>query len=305
VERVRVGVRVSVCCIFCALPVGCGSAHEAAPARTSVPPRLTFGYDAKLPLQYENRGRINARADPVAVDDVSFRSERQRIDGYLVLPPNSGRHPAVVVVHGSGGDRSELLDQARRLAARDVVALTITEPSTSSPLRRPRGGLAATLQTLRTGQVTDVVAIRRAVDVLTSLPEVDRTRIGYLGWSAGARAGTFIAASEPRIKALVLLSAGAAPISAYVAAAPAGLRGVVRKTLGSVDPLRYIAVARPGSILLEDGEKDEIVPRSALLNIVRAAPKGTTVRWYEAPHALDQAAYDDAFAWLTRKLRNG
>ena len=157
---------------------------------------------------------------------------------------------------------------------------------------------------MRATSVADVVAVRRAVDVLRSLPYVDPNRIGYLGWSAGARTGALVAAAEPRLRALVLLSAGAAPISAYTAAAPPTLRPQVRQELGSVDPIRYVARARPGSLLLEDGRRDSIVPHAALLNIVHAAPRGTLVHWYDAPHELDRAAYRDAFAWLTRKLRD-
>jgi predicted esterase len=55
-------------------------------------------------------------------------------------------------------------------------------------------------------------------------------------------------------------------------------------------------------VLLEDGRRDEVVPQAALLNIVKAAPKGTKVRWYDAPHALNQQAYRDAFDWLATKL---
>ena len=66
--------------------------------------------------------------------------------------------------------------------------------------------------------------------------------------------------------------------------------------------MRYVARARPGSLLLEDGRRDEVVPRAALLNIADAAPKGTTVRWYDAPHALDRAAYHDAYDWLAYRL---
>ena len=72
--------------------------------------------------------------------------------------------------------------------------------------------------------------------------------------------------------------------------------------LGSVDPLRYIALARPGTVLLEDGRNDKVVPRAALLGIAKAAPSGTPLRWYDAPHALNAAAYSDASAWLVRKL---
>jgi hypothetical protein len=72
--------------------------------------------------------------------------------------------------------------------------------------------------------------------------------------------------------------------------------------LESVDPPRYVARARPGSLLLENSRKDEVVPRAALLNVVRAAPEGTIVRWYDAPHALNRKAYHDAYDWLARKL---
>jgi dienelactone hydrolase len=229
-------------------------------------------------------------------------SDGTRIDGYLLLPPGSRQRPAVVVVHGSGGDRGELLRQAGWLAARNVVALTITESSTPNPPVPSSAGPAALLRQIRDTQVRDVVAARRAVDVLRSLRAVDPQRIGYLGWSAGAKTGAFVAASEPHVKALVLLSAGADPVSAFVAHAPAALRTAVRRTLGSVDPIRYIAAARPGSVLLEDGKRDEIVPHAALRNVIHAAPKGTTVRWYAARHALNRTAYHDAFDWLARKL---
>ena len=244
---------------------------------------------------------MNTHDSALAVHDVSFTSGGDRVDGYLVVPPGRGRRPAVVFVHGSGGDRTELLAQAGLLAARGVVTLTITAPSGTAQSSATTPGQL--LGEMRAVTIADVVAVRRSVDVLASLPFVDRRRIGYLGWSAGARTGALVAAAEPRLRALVLLSAGAAPISAYAAAAPPSLRPQVRRELGSVDPLRYVARARPGSLLLEDGRRDSIVPRSALLNLVHAAPRGTTVRWYDAPHELDRAAYRDAFAWLARKLR--
>ena len=134
------------------------------------------------------------------------------------------------------------------------------------------------------------------------LPQVDADRIGYLGWSLGARLGAVVAAAEPRLRALVLVSAGAQPLSAFVAQALANARQRVRTVLGSVDPLRYIALAKSGSLLLEDGRRDEVVPHAALVNVVHAAPASTAVRWYDAPHALNRQAYQDAFDWLANKL---
>jgi uncharacterized protein len=283
-------------------------ALAVAGCRTSTPSRsppasrgAVFSYDPFMPLRYVDRGRVNTRDSALAVHDVSFTSGGRRIDGYLVVPPGGGRRPAVVFVHGSGGDRTELLPQAGLLSARGIVTLTITAPSATTQSSATTPGQV--LGEMRAITIADVLAVRRAVDVLRSLPFVDPSRIGYLGWSAGARTGALVAAAEPRLRALVLLSAGAAPISAYVAAAPPKLRSRVRRELGSVDPLRYVAHARPGTLLLEDGRRDAIVPRAALVNIVHAAPRGTIVRWYDAPHELDRAAYRDAFAWLARKLR--
>jgi uncharacterized protein len=193
-----------------------------------------------------------------------------------------------------------LLREAAWLAARNVVTLTITPPS-SLVTCAPTTAAALLAQALSI-TVNDVIAVRRAVDLLVSLPSVDPSRIGYLGWSLGAKTGTFVAAAEPRVKALVLLSAGADTLAAFVASAPPGVRAQALRVLGTVDPIRYIAFAPPGSILLEDGRHDDVVPRAALLNIAHAAPKGTVLRWYAAPHALNATAYQDAFDWLAGKL---
>jgi dienelactone hydrolase len=273
-----------------------------APRATSVPaPRLSFGYDHSTRLGYLDRGVVE-RDGAVEVDDVSFVSDRERVPGYLVLRSGVMRGPGVVVVTGSGGDRRQLLPAAIALARRGLVALTITEPSTAHPppvAATPAGGLAQ----VRSLTVRDVVAVRRAADVLVSLPAVEGRQLGYLGWSAGAKTGTFVAASDRRFGALVLLSAGAAELSAFVAAAPASFRALVRRQLGSVDPLRYIRWARPGTLRLEDGTHDAVVPHAALTNMIDAAPAGTTVHWFAAGHALNDVAHRDASVWLAAKLR--
>jgi dienelactone hydrolase len=295
---VPTGVKFLLSAGFIAVVAACGSTATKRPADGL--PRLEFSYDRAAPLHYVDRGRINKASSRLAVRDVSYRSGNQTIRAYLVVPGRVEHRPAVVFVHGSGGDRGELLGLATELAKRGVVALTISAPS-QSVTKTPRT-IEGLLDQARSLTVEDVVAVRRAVDVLGTLPEVDADRIGYVGWSLGARVGAVAAATEPRIKALVLVSAGAEPLSAFVAQVPAGERQRVRTVLGSVDPLRYIAWAKSGSLLLEDGRRDEVVPQAALLNVVRAAPQGTTVRWYDAPHALNQRAYRDAFEWLAKKL---
>jgi dienelactone hydrolase len=232
---------------------------------------------------------------------VSYLSSGRRVAALLALPPGRARLPAVVYVHGSGGDMTDLIVEATWLAARGAVALTITAPSASAG---PGAGLSPTaaLERQRELTVRDVVAVRRAVDLLQSLPRVDPRRIGYTGFSAGARLGAIVAGVEPRLRALALISAGSPPVSAYVAQTPGKLKAVVRRILGQIDPLAWIRRARPGSLLLLDGRRDEIVPRSALVAIARAAPKGTIVRWLDSGHAPGPAAWRAQLGWISAKL---
>jgi dienelactone hydrolase len=265
---------------------GCGGSSKPKPEAQSAPP-----------LGYVERGLVQHTGN-VNVIDVSYTSGGRKVPAYLVQGPPKSNRPAVVLVPGSGGDRTELLPRALELAKRGAVVLTITPPSTAYPPAQPTT-LAQLLAESKSTQTADVAAARRAGDVLRLLPDVGD--LGYLGWSAGAKTGTFVAASDTRFTRLALLSAGADKLAAFVAAAPASARAAVRKQLGSVDPLRFIARARPGTLLLEDGTKDTVVPRAALENMIKAAPTGTVVRWYPAGHSLNDAAWQNAYRFLLRR----
>ena len=137
----------------------------------------TFAYDAEAPLALETGAQL---ADTRALDvrEISFASGGERVDGVLVAPPRSeGRVPAVVYLHGSGGDRTQLLPLATSLAARGAVALTLTLPSGDAT---PPAGLSPedTLRWQRDTIVADVVAVRRALDVLAADPRGQGDGVG-------------------------------------------------------------------------------------------------------------------------------
>jgi dienelactone hydrolase len=280
---------------------GCGGSKHAASTSSAAPAGATpFAYDNAAPLRYIDQGVV-LRNGAVTVRNVSYQSRGKEVEAFLVQGPGKQPRPAIVLVHGGGGDRTELLGDAVALAHLGFVALAITAPSSAYPPPQPTS-VKELVNESRAVTVADVVAVRRAADVLSSLPVVDAKRLGYLGWSNGAKTGAFVAAADPRFQALALLSGGADKLAAFVKAAPAGQRALVARGLGSVDPLRYIARARSGTVLLADGRRDTVVPRGALMNMIRAAPKGTLVRWYDTGHELSPSAYHAAFAWLVSKL---
>lgn len=286
---------VSACLLVAA--AGCGGSTKQSVPTAGGP----FAYD-DAPLQFGDRGRVNARY-PIAIRDVSYTAGRDRIAAYLVLPPKSGtRAPAVIYLHGSGGDRAQFVVPATWLAARHAIGLVITAPSATARAVASSSPDARLRQQVRLEE-RDVIAVRRGIDLLRRRPDVDPSRIGFVGWSAGARSGAILAGVEPRLRTLVLMSGGSTPVSAYASRAPAPLRSMIRRYLTIVDPLRYVGGATPSGLLLQDGRRDQVVPRSALEALAKAAPKGTTLRWYDADHGLNAKAYHDQLVWLARKLR--
>ena len=110
-----------------------------------------------------------------------------------------------------------------------------------------------------------------------------------------------VAGADDRVRASALMSAGAAPVSEYVAAAPDDLRDDVQEVLTPIDPLSRIGEAK-GEILVQAGRSDSVVPRAALQALADAAPRGTLLRWYDAEHDLNERARRDQLDWLAARL---
>ena len=214
-----------------------------------------FGYDASRPLATTDRGVVDDDY-PIAVHDVSYAAGDDTVDAFLAVPPGTARRPAVVYVHGAGSTRDSMIGPALWLAARGAVTLAITAPSSRRGASRGhdrRSTGSAGRGRSRSGTWWPCGARS------TSSPRATTSiRIGS-GSSAGARApeaGAILSGVEPRLHSLVLVSGGSATVSEFVHAAPAELRPQVEETMSSIDPLRYIAKARPGSLLLQDGRRD-------------------------------------------------
>jgi dienelactone hydrolase len=276
---------------------GCAG-DDGATSTTTTPTADPYAYDASAPLRFRDVGRIN-RNSRLQVRDVVFAgADDQPVRAYLVRPPGEGPYPAVIYLHGAGGDRVELLGIAAWLAARGAVALTVDAPP--PPEQEQNGGIEA-LRRERNHEIRAVVDVRRAVDLLQSLPQVDDDRIGLVGFSAGARSAAILAGVEHRIGALVLWSGGAEPVEAYAEGVGPDLRAEVVDVLTDVDPLRWVAQSE-SELLFQNGEADEVVPKEALERLYEAAPEPKEIRWYPAGHVLDTPAFRDQLDWLTEKL---
>lgn len=254
-----------------AVLAGCGGGGGAGKPNT-------FSYDRGQPLDFRDLRVVN-HGYPIKVHDVSFASAKGgRVHAYLVVPPGRGPFPAAIWAHGSGVTRSDLLVQATWFAARGSVELLPDDPFERNPALA-----TASPPRLRAAVIQEIVDLRRAVDLLQSLPYVDGKRIAYTGLSLGARYGAFLAGTEPRIKAFDLQS---------------GRNGSFAADLNELTWIRRAHAA----FLFQLGRRDELIPRADLLSLAQAAQPPKTIRWYDAPHGLNRAATHDQLRWLAREL---
>ena len=179
---------------------------------------------------------------------------------FLVVPRSKGRHPAVLFLHGSGGNREDLLLPATELASRGIVTMTISQPNDATTFRPL------------------VVNARRALDVLSERKDVDRKRLGVVGFSLGAQTAAVLAGDEPRLEAVGLISGRGGPV-----------------------PLYWIRKAH-AHLFFQAGTRDEVVPHAQLAALISAAPGKPRVRWYDADHGMSRRSFEEQVAWQATEL---
>jgi dienelactone hydrolase len=146
----------------------------------------------------------------IAMFHFSFASEAgQRVPGFLLKSREAhGKQPVVIALHGTGGNKSNMLEMCRELAARGFIAVAIDgryhgERSTG------KGSYEAAI--LRAWHepgehpffYDTVWDVMRLVDYLQTRDDVDPSRIGLTGISKGGIETYFAAAVDPRIAAAV------------------------------------------------------------------------------------------------------
>lgn len=166
-----------------------------SPARGSVgAPQIEVITEERFPGYLQRRIRFDT-------------ADGDRVPAYVLIPSKpSGRRPAMLCLHQTtpvgkaepaGLAGSPNLHYARELARRGFAALAPDYPNFGD-YRADAYALGYASATMK-----GIVNHRRAVDVLVSLPEVDPERLGVIGHSLGGHNALFVAAFEPRLRAVV------------------------------------------------------------------------------------------------------
>jgi cephalosporin-C deacetylase-like acetyl esterase len=270
-----------------------------------------FDYEQKAPLDIQEVS-VAQRAE-VAIHDISYASPKGgRVPAYLVVPKGKGPFAAVIWGHWyqDGSEflnRKEFLEEAIALAPSGVVSLL-----PDGPITRP-GHVAITkpLDELQiTYRVQAIDDMRRGADLLLGRGDVDPKRLAYVGHSYNAATGAFLAGIDKRFKAFVLMAGN---LSDEVDMKSREFQDF-RKQVGAekfdafiakyswLDQGKYVAHAAPASVFLQYATKEEFLTPERAREYYALVSEPKTLKFYDAPHALNAEARRDRIAFLVKEL---
>ena len=256
---------------------------------------------------------------PYTAEEVRVRGPAGMLGGTLTKPVTArGPLPAVVTITGSGlQDRDEYIPFAGGIRLFRQMADTLSRRGIAV-LRLDDRGLGAS-QGAATGSTSADFAddIRAAISYLRSRPDIDANRVGIIGHSEGGAIAPMIAATDPKLKAVVVMAGPGEPAieismaqNRYLLDRDTTLRpqqrdSILRLARASLDPARQTVpwvkfwmsydpapfarrVTAPTLIL--QGETDRQVPvdqAGKLAALIRAGGnKDVTVRVFPATNHL-------------------
>lgn len=283
----------------------------------------------KVPLNVE---RLSAE-DTAKYTRIKIRfspEEGDRVPAWLLIPkqlPASGRTAAMLCLHqtvaigkdepaGLGGKPS--LHYAHELAERGYVCIVPDYPSFGEyPYDFKKQG-----SHYASGSMKAIWNNIRAVDLLETLPEVNKDAIGVIGHSLGGHNSLFTAVFEPRLKAVVT-SCGYTPFHDYYGGKVAGwtsdrymprIRDVYENNADKLpfDFYEVLAAIAPRGIYSCSPTRDSNFDIAGVRKCVSAAghvfellgaKDKLVLDAPEAEHDFPQAQRDAAYAWLDKLLR--
>ena len=185
-------------CLYCAGPEY---------LHLSFTPAEAGGMVRQVAVRIDGRERIATRAPDFREEPVSFVSaDGTRLAGSLFLPARGRRHPAVVLVHGSGGQsRNGFFGHIRFLAqayARQGIAVLAYD-------KRGTGGSQGDWEQAGLATLADDAAA--ALRFLAARPDIRRRRLGLSGSSQAGWIVPMAASRYPAVRILQIRS-GSAPM---------------------------------------------------------------------------------------------
>lgn len=277
------------------LALSAGTLH-AAPLDASA-----FAYDHTQPLAIH----YGASESKQGVDErsISFHSPTgDTVTGVVIRGSGAAPHPPVLFVHWLGEpattNHTEFEPDARALAKHGVTSLLI-----DAMWSQPKWFGIRTTATDYQRSIAQVIDLRRSLDVLLAQPNIDASRLTYVGHDFGSMYGALLAGVDPRPQWFVLMAGTTTFSQWYLLGKPPVDKDAYIAQMAPLDPLPYLSRARAKGFLFQFSAHDEYITQEQAAQFFGAAPLPRGMFIYDADHSLaTPAAMNDRLAWLREKL---
>jgi cephalosporin-C deacetylase-like acetyl esterase len=261
-----------------------------------------FTYPASAPLDVKESG-VEKR-EGATVHDIAFAANpgAPAQKAYLIVPEGKGPFAAVLWVHWLGEpattNRTQYVAEAVALAPRGTVSLLVDAMWSASEWYGKRVPEEDYQNSIR-----QVIALRRAMDLLASRPDVDKARLGFVGHDYGGMYGMIAAGLDHRAKTYVYVAVASSLNDwAFFARQPKSKTEYLRQNapLELTDFLRQVKNA---TTLYQFATHDDFVCRADTAVLMGATADPKERRFYDADHAMAlPKAAEDRQAWLVKEL---
>ena len=300
-----------------------GSAHYRVPAYLLVPTGGRGPYPAVVALHDHSGWFVHGKEKLVRMEGehAALGNFRLQYYGNRAWADELARRGFVVIIPDAffWGERRLQYERPPEALQTRLVGL---KPEAEEYVRAMNAFLreqAAVLQTWLGFAGTTWMGIvnhddRRSVDVLASLPEVDRNRIGCAGLSGGGYRATYMTGMEPRLKASVIVGWMTSLPTTWDIPYP------VHSSLfdafsahANLDHPDIASLGAPGcALFVQNCAQDRLFTRAgmdaaaekirAVYSVLGRAER-YQYRYYDVPHQFNATMQEEAFAWLEKWLR--
>lgn len=263
--------------------------------RGDIPDADYSGVRASVRIRFE---LPNYRVDldgPLVLDhEKAERQGSEDVEALILIPEGEGPFPVVVFHHGIGNRKELAFEFAHGFAQAGVAVAAIDGALHGYRTDRPGNASTRFLNIADPGLIvdnfrqaeTDQVYFVRVIDELAKMdllgdghPQLDSTRLFYVGESLGAIVGGAVIGIEPRFEGAVLLVGGGTLLE-FFDRVLAGFQfdgfptqlftAVAQAAIDRGDPSNYARFSLEDQVLLIQGMEDTTVPAAASAALARA-----------------------------------
>lgn len=267
-----------------------------------------YRYDKALPLKAKEQTAEEAQ-DYTKLHVTFASTHNEMVPATVHLPRGGGGPwPAILLQHGGNTKKDDhyIQQPSRRWSQAGYVCMAIDAPgygerATEAPLSLQELWGQGLIYRMRDLRIQGVVDLMRALDYLESRPDVDATRIGYMGVSMGTFLGVPLCGMDQRIRSAVFIIGGGG-LRRMMSGASDGDPDDAELVFQVTDPVHFAPRISPRPVLMLNGEHDEIVPRAAAEALYQALREPKEIRWLDMGHTVTGPVYKQTLQFFNETL---